>query len=197
MPVILVSKVSFTIGARRVCRALPNARPSAEVGHTSMHLACPTQRSACSRIAFPFTRASVPVSGQASTQLPHPMHNVALMTGRGFPFSADAAPLTGSWTAARCTFHSDMGAPQDGQNVDSFKIGLPQRGHAIVAFAVCAAAAGGAACPAAAPRFGVASVFRYRRRKKNVTTEATRNVISVSIPLNLSQKYPINTATVT
>jgi hypothetical protein len=79
-----------------------------------------------------------------------------------------------------------MGTPQDGQNVDSLEIDFPQRGHAIIAFADGAATAGAAACPEAAPRFGAASVFRYRRTKKNVISEATRNVISVSIPLDLS-----------
>src|SRR5579883_2594382 len=131
MPGTFVSKVSFTSGVRSVCSALPNARLKAEVGQTSMHFALPTQRSGWARIALPLTSASVPVSGQAYTQPPHPMQRVALMTGRGLPRPAPSAP--GCWMVARCRFHSDIGAPQFEQNVESREMDFPQRGHSMLA----------------------------------------------------------------
>ena len=107
-----------------------------------MHFALPTHRSGCASIALPPTNASVPVSGHASTQLPQPMHKVALITGLGFPESLLVEPFAGVWTAARCKVHNDIGAPQDEQNVESAAIDFEQRGHVIIG--VCAGVAGAA-----------------------------------------------------
>src|SRR2546426_5168662 len=91
-PGTLVSKFSFTFGTLTVWRASPKVRTIACVGQTSTHLAWPVHLSGSLRMALPLTIASVPVSGQTSTQLWQPTQRVALMTGLGLPFSPVLAP---------------------------------------------------------------------------------------------------------
>lgn len=99
------------------------------------------------------------------------------MTGRGLPLSPLAAPLVAIFTAARWTFHNDMGAPQAGQKEEAANKGLPQRGQEP---AVRASAGGGGADAAAGP-LATARVLTYRRTKKHVSSITAANVISVSI----------------
>ena len=108
------------------------------------------------------------------------------MSGRGFPFCPPPAPFVSGLTAARCRFHIDIGAPQAGQKVESAAIDLLQRGHAKTGLA-WGLAGGGVPVGVGAVRFGPYRVFMYPRKKKNVTTRATRNVNSVSMQ-QVSQK---------
>jgi hypothetical protein len=60
-------------------------------------------------MALPFINSRVPVSGQTSTQLPHPMQSDALITGCGFP---EGAPEDAAFTPDRWTVHIASAAPQ-------------------------------------------------------------------------------------
>jgi hypothetical protein len=99
--------------------------------------------------------ASVPVSGHASTQLAHPMHKEALITGLGLPFSAGSSPLD-TCMAARWRFHMESAAPQAPQNAEPSKTGFEHRGQGDVVMACDGAAVAGAV----AARLFAVSVFK-------------------------------------
>ena len=126
-PGTLVSKFSLTFGTLTVWRASPKVRTIACVGQTSTHLAWPVHLSGSLRMALPLTIASVPVSGQTSTQLWQPTQRVALMTGLGLPFSPVLAPSF--CTAATWMFQMDRAAPHSGQKVELLGMDLLHRGH--------------------------------------------------------------------
>jgi len=134
----------------------------------------------------------VPVSGHESTQLPQPIHRLALITGRGSRGSPSPAPFDTDLTAALCTFQIAMGAPQAAQKAESRDIHLPHRGQAMAgcASAICAPAEAPLAC------FAAGRVFKYLRTKNTVTSTVKRNVTSVSklIPFKLAKKHQMRYA---